>query len=86
MKLPFGIKITRDPRATYTVKTLSRVQLADDDILVIHADMTLARADAERLEGHIKSVFGETRRVLIFDKGILMTVVSQERKDADSGE
>ena len=79
--------VFRKSRGRFSVKKLSRIDLADDDVLVIHSDERLDPEVADKLEESLKKLFGYRREVLVFDKGVHLTVIGRQGDaDADSFE
>jgi hypothetical protein len=74
-------------RPKYDVRKLARLDLAEDDILVIHSDERLSAPVADGLEKSLKKLFGFHREILVLDKGVFLTVIgNQKDENEDSSE
>lgn len=72
----FGFDIKRAPRATYDIRKINRIQLADGDVMVVHCDAPLSAQQAESVKQVIMDAFGSEREVIVFDSGVRLSVVS----------
>lgn len=79
----FGFEITRKPKAVFDLRTIKRVKLSEDDVLIIHVSDRLTGDAANQLRSHVSQVFPK-QEIVVLDKGISMTVVSQDYNEPDS--
>lgn len=83
MKL-FGLEIKRARTNKYDLRKISRIEIADDDVLVVHCERNLSAETAQNLQDSLTKIFGNAREVLVLDKGVTLTVVSGAKDENSS--
>lgn len=73
----FDWEIKKTPRAKFDLRAINKIKLEKDDVLVVHcANVSLAPEMANELRARLATVFGSDREIIVFDRGITLTIVS----------
>ncbi len=83
----FGLDIKRaKKRELYRLADLSKITLQPGDVIVLHMQTTIGKDQADAVEEDLKRTFGRDRKILLLDKGNIVTVVNPGEINANSNE
>lgn len=72
----FGLEIKRaKKRELYRLADLSRIRLHPNDVIVLQMQTALDPAQADEIEENLKRTFGRDHKIVLLDKGNVLTVV-----------
>jgi 5-methylcytosine-specific restriction endonuclease McrBC regulatory subunit McrC len=61
----------------WRLRPMTRLQLGDRDVLVVHVDQLLSDDAAARIRQHCINLLGEQQRVMVLPQGVTLSVLAR---------